>query len=49
MYVRQLSLLQLLIIWAIDKAFSFILKRDGLRLFGCCLQTCYVDVVLLVM
>ena len=42
MYVRQLSLLQLLIIWAIDR---HSLKRDGLRLFGCC----YVDVVLLVM
>ena len=30
MYVRQLSLL---IIWASDMHFHFILKRDGLRLF----------------
>ena len=41
MYVRQISALQLLI-WAS-------LNRDCLRLFCCCLQTCNVDVVLVVM
>ena len=45
MYVRQLSLLQLLIIWASDRHF----KERWPEAICCCLQTCYVDVVLLVM
>ena len=44
MYVRQLSLLQLLI-WASYRHF----KERMPEAICCCLQTCNVDVVLLVM
>ena len=48
MYVRQLSLLQLLI-WASYRHFYSRLHRDCTEAICCCLQTCNVDVVLLVM